>query len=93
MTLIENPNRTDVVCEKLSVFFLVFPDEGYYQSGRFQFEIDVPDAYNMVVSVQLFLCLCPKVNLLNVSDISFKSEAFFSPGFTPGRMQPSVAGL
>uniref|UniRef100_A0A8C6SG34 Ubiquitin-conjugating enzyme E2F (putative) n=1 Tax=Neogobius melanostomus TaxID=47308 RepID=A0A8C6SG34_9GOBI len=37
-----------------------FPDEdklhhfqlavspGYYQSGRFQFEIDVPDAYNMV---------------------------------------------
>uniref|UniRef100_A0A3P9PRI7 E2 NEDD8-conjugating enzyme n=1 Tax=Poecilia reticulata TaxID=8081 RepID=A0A3P9PRI7_POERE len=23
-------------------------DEGYYQSGRFQFEIDVPEAYNMV---------------------------------------------
>ncbi|KAI4805882.1 hypothetical protein KUCAC02_010477, partial [Chaenocephalus aceratus] len=22
--------------------------EGYYQSGRFQFEIDVPEAYNMV---------------------------------------------
>uniref|UniRef100_A0A3B5M768 E2 NEDD8-conjugating enzyme n=1 Tax=Xiphophorus couchianus TaxID=32473 RepID=A0A3B5M768_9TELE len=26
----------------------VSPDEGYYQSGRFQFEIDVPEAYNMV---------------------------------------------
>uniref|UniRef100_M3ZIK3 E2 NEDD8-conjugating enzyme n=1 Tax=Xiphophorus maculatus TaxID=8083 RepID=M3ZIK3_XIPMA len=24
------------------------PNEGYYQSGRFQFEIDVPEAYNMV---------------------------------------------
>uniref|UniRef100_A0A4W5P7X4 Ubiquitin-conjugating enzyme E2F (putative) n=1 Tax=Hucho hucho TaxID=62062 RepID=A0A4W5P7X4_9TELE len=23
-------------------------DEGYYQSGKFQFEIDVPEAYNMV---------------------------------------------
>lgn len=28
----------------------LFPDEGYYQSGKFQFEIDVPEAYNMVVS-------------------------------------------
>uniref|UniRef100_A0A3P8ZJV5 E2 NEDD8-conjugating enzyme n=1 Tax=Esox lucius TaxID=8010 RepID=A0A3P8ZJV5_ESOLU len=26
----------------------VSPDEGYYQSGKFQFEIDVPEAYNMV---------------------------------------------
>uniref|UniRef100_A0A3Q2YTI7 E2 NEDD8-conjugating enzyme n=1 Tax=Hippocampus comes TaxID=109280 RepID=A0A3Q2YTI7_HIPCM len=24
------------------------PNEGYYQSGRFQFEINVPEAYNMV---------------------------------------------
>lgn len=31
-------------------FFCFLPDEGYYQSGRFQFEIDVPEAYNMVVS-------------------------------------------
>ncbi|NWR80121.1 UBE2F enzyme, partial [Centropus unirufus] len=31
-------------------FFLVFSclDEGYYQGGKFQFEIEVPDAYNMV---------------------------------------------
>lgn len=29
---------------------LCFSDEGYYQSGKFQFEIDVPEAYNMVVS-------------------------------------------
>ncbi|MGH0149697.1 UNVERIFIED_CONTAM: hypothetical protein FKN15_035881 [Acipenser sinensis] len=26
----------------------VTPDEGYYQSGKFQFEVDVPEAYNMV---------------------------------------------
>uniref|UniRef100_A0A8C7YM70 E2 NEDD8-conjugating enzyme n=1 Tax=Oryzias sinensis TaxID=183150 RepID=A0A8C7YM70_9TELE len=26
----------------------VSPDEGYYQSGKFQFEVDVPEAYNMV---------------------------------------------
>ncbi|CAB1347007.1 unnamed protein product [Coregonus sp. 'balchen'] len=27
---------------------LLIKDEGYYQSGKFQFEIDVPEAYNMV---------------------------------------------
>lgn len=26
----------------------ITPDEGYYQSGKFQFEIEVPEAYNMV---------------------------------------------
>ena len=31
------------------------PDEGYYQSGRFQFEINVPEAYNMVVSDKAFI--------------------------------------
>uniref|UniRef100_A0A3Q3LV94 UBC core domain-containing protein n=1 Tax=Labrus bergylta TaxID=56723 RepID=A0A3Q3LV94_9LABR len=30
------------------IFLTLLPDEGYYQSGRFQFEIDVPEAYNMV---------------------------------------------
>nr|XP_061799605.1 NEDD8-conjugating enzyme UBE2F isoform X2 [Nerophis lumbriciformis] len=35
--------------DKLHHFQLaVSPDEGYYQSGRFQFEINVPEAYNMV---------------------------------------------
>ncbi|XP_048342532.1 NEDD8-conjugating enzyme UBE2F isoform X2 [Sphaerodactylus townsendi] len=35
---------------KLHHFHLtVSPDEGYYQSGKFQFEIEVPDAYNMVM--------------------------------------------
>lgn len=34
----------------LTLPFCLHPDEGYYQSGRFQFEIDVPEAYNMVVS-------------------------------------------
>uniref|UniRef100_A0A8D0HHV7 Ubiquitin conjugating enzyme E2 F (putative) n=1 Tax=Sphenodon punctatus TaxID=8508 RepID=A0A8D0HHV7_SPHPU len=34
---------------KLHYFHLaVSPDEGYYQGGKFQFEIEVPDAYNMV---------------------------------------------
>ncbi|KAM9550320.1 NEDD8-conjugating enzyme UBE2F isoform 1-T1 [Guaruba guarouba] len=34
---------------KLHYFQLtVTPDEGYYQGGKFQFEIEVPDAYNMV---------------------------------------------
>lgn len=34
------------------VSIILLPDEGYYQSGRFQFEIDVPEAYNMVVSAR-----------------------------------------
>uniref|UniRef100_A0A8C8JFN2 UBC core domain-containing protein n=1 Tax=Oncorhynchus tshawytscha TaxID=74940 RepID=A0A8C8JFN2_ONCTS len=29
----------------------VSPDEGYYQSGKFQFEINVPEAYNMVILI------------------------------------------
>ncbi|XP_055494443.1 NEDD8-conjugating enzyme UBE2F isoform X2 [Leucoraja erinacea] len=34
---------------KLHSFQLnVMPDEGYYQGGKFQFETDVPEAYNMV---------------------------------------------
>ncbi|XP_063173970.1 NEDD8-conjugating enzyme UBE2F isoform X2 [Candoia aspera] len=34
---------------KLHFFLLIInPDEGYYQNGSFQFEIEVPDAYNMV---------------------------------------------
>ncbi|KAF1591088.1 UNVERIFIED_CONTAM: NEDD8-conjugating enzyme UBE2F, partial [Eudyptes pachyrhynchus] len=35
---------------KLHCFQLtVSPDEGYYQGGKFQFETEVPDAYNMDV--------------------------------------------
>lgn len=37
--------------------FLI-PDEGYYQSGKFHFEIDVPEAYNMVVSALFVLSFC-----------------------------------
>ncbi|EMP27007.1 NEDD8-conjugating enzyme UBE2F [Chelonia mydas] len=52
---------------KLHYFQLtVTPDEGYYQGGKFQFEIEVPDAYNMVSGIfrfciqiqQLLLPLC-----------------------------------
>lgn len=36
---------------KIFLFCFVFLiDEGYYQGGKFQFETEVPDAYNMVVS-------------------------------------------
>lgn len=36
----------------LTIFFVfLFLDEGYYQGGKFQFETEVPDAYNMVVSI------------------------------------------
>lgn len=43
------------LCTGILRYFVVFPDEGYYQSGKFYFEIDVPEAYNMVVS-DLFVC-------------------------------------
>ena len=29
----------------------ITPDEGFWQGGRFKFEIDVPDDYNIVVSL------------------------------------------
>ncbi|KAG8559177.1 hypothetical protein GDO81_017261 [Engystomops pustulosus] len=36
---------------KLHYFQLtVSPDESYYQGGKFLFEVEVPEAYNMVVS-------------------------------------------
>lgn len=34
-------------------------DEGYYQGGKFQFETEVPDAYNMVVSSLRLSCCFP----------------------------------
>lgn len=39
------------------IFVVLFSllDEGYYQGGKFQFEIEVPDAYNMVVSILLLV--------------------------------------
>lgn len=46
----------------LSSLLYLLPDEGYYQSGRFQFEIDVPEAYNMVVS-QLSLIVWSKKSM------------------------------
>lgn len=43
-----------VILSYLTFFFFFFLlDEGYYQGGKFQFEIEVPDAYNMVVSICL----------------------------------------
>uniref|UniRef100_A0A8D1EPM0 Ubiquitin conjugating enzyme E2 F (putative) n=1 Tax=Sus scrofa TaxID=9823 RepID=A0A8D1EPM0_PIG len=45
---------------KLHCFQLtVTPDEGYYQGGKFQFETEVPDAYNMVVSSLRLSCCFP----------------------------------
>ncbi|KAF6116808.1 putative ubiquitin conjugating enzyme E2 F (putative) [Phyllostomus discolor] len=38
------PDPNQLHCFQLTVT----PDEGYYQGGKFQFETEVPDAYNMV---------------------------------------------
>lgn len=41
-----------VIFSYLTIFLVFsFLDESYYQGGKFQFEIEVPDAYNMVVSI------------------------------------------
>lgn len=41
-----------IILSWLTIFLLFsFLDEGYYQGGKFQFETEVPDAYNMVVSI------------------------------------------
>lgn len=51
------------------VICFLIPDEGYYQSGKFNFEIDVPEAYNMVVSDSGSLCcvsLCFSPHTCNV---------------------------
>lgn len=40
------------------MIYFIIADEGYYQSGRFHFEIDVPEAYNMVVSDLFVRSVC-----------------------------------
>lgn len=39
----------------IKLHFHCFTDESYYQGGKFQFEIEVPEAYNMVVSISTTL--------------------------------------
>lgn len=40
----------------LSEFFLIIcPDEGYWQGGKFKFNISVPEEYNMTVILLLFM--------------------------------------
>ena len=37
---------------KLHQFILtIAPDDGYWQGGKFKFRLDVPEEYNIVVSV------------------------------------------
>uniref|UniRef100_A0A8C5Y6F0 UBC core domain-containing protein n=1 Tax=Microcebus murinus TaxID=30608 RepID=A0A8C5Y6F0_MICMU len=44
------PDPNKLHCSQLTVT----PDEGYYQGGEFQFETEVPDAYNMVFRFRTF---------------------------------------
>ncbi|XP_044530124.1 NEDD8-conjugating enzyme UBE2F-like [Gracilinanus agilis] len=44
----DSTRRVSVRDKLLVKELTVTPDEGHYQGGKFQFEIEVPDAYNMV---------------------------------------------
>ncbi|MEE6490892.1 hypothetical protein FKM82_016044 [Ascaphus truei] len=46
--LIVSPGNIPSRVQRLEDVAAPKPDESYYQGGKFQFEIDVPDAYNMV---------------------------------------------
>lgn len=42
---------------KLHIFTLtIVPDEGFWKSGKFKFTLDIPEEYNIVVSI-FILCL------------------------------------
>ncbi|XP_011808807.1 PREDICTED: NEDD8-conjugating enzyme UBE2F-like isoform X3 [Colobus angolensis palliatus] len=47
-TASDSTRRVSVRDKLLVKELTVTPDEGYYQGGKFQFETEVPDAYNMV---------------------------------------------
>lgn len=47
----EDPN-------KLHVFDLtIVPDEGFWKSGKFKFRLDIPEEYNIVVSIHAVVFL------------------------------------
>ncbi|MEE6490901.1 hypothetical protein FKM82_016044 [Ascaphus truei] len=55
---------------------IVSPDESYYQGGKFQFEIDVPDAYNMVPPKVKCLTRIWHPNITETGEICLSVQCF-----------------
>uniref|UniRef100_A0A8C5XR88 UBC core domain-containing protein n=1 Tax=Microcebus murinus TaxID=30608 RepID=A0A8C5XR88_MICMU len=74
------PDPNKLHCSQLTVT----PDEGYYQGGEFQFETEVPDAYNMVPPrVKCLTRICPKPT--GFGDVPRRGEAAGGQGHEAGR--------
>ncbi|KAM6955402.1 NEDD8-conjugating enzyme UBE2F isoform 2-T2 [Lycodopsis pacificus] len=73
------------------------PNEGYYQSGRFQFEIDVPEAYNMVPPKVRCLTRIWHPNITETGEICLsllREHSIDGTGWAPTRtLQDIVWGL
>ncbi|XP_025768036.1 NEDD8-conjugating enzyme UBE2F isoform X3 [Puma concolor] len=74
---------------KLHCFQLtVTPDEGYYQGGKFQFETEVPDAYNMVPPKVKCLTRIWHPNITETGDICLsllREHSIDGTGWAPTR--------
>nr|XP_056717382.1 NEDD8-conjugating enzyme UBE2F isoform X2 [Euleptes europaea] len=76
---------------------LLIKDEGYYQSGKFQFEIEVPDAYNMVPPRVKCLTRIWHPNITETGEICLsllREHSIDGTGWAPTRtLQDVVWGL
>uniref|UniRef100_A0A9L0RML1 E2 NEDD8-conjugating enzyme n=1 Tax=Equus caballus TaxID=9796 RepID=A0A9L0RML1_HORSE len=69
---------------KLHCFQLtVTPDEGYYQGGKFQFETEVPDAYNMVPPKVKCLTRIWHPNITETGEICLRKAVTLIAGARP----------
>ncbi|XP_075404892.1 NEDD8-conjugating enzyme UBE2F-like [Tenrec ecaudatus] len=71
----------------------VTPDEGYYQGGKFQFETEVPDAYNMVPPKVKCLTRTWHPNITETGDICLsllQEHSIDGTGWAPTRMLKDV---
>uniref|UniRef100_G1SCF2 E2 NEDD8-conjugating enzyme n=1 Tax=Oryctolagus cuniculus TaxID=9986 RepID=G1SCF2_RABIT len=79
---------------KLHCFQLtVTPDEGYYQGGKFQFETEVPDAYNMVPPRVRCLTRMWHPNITETGEICLsllREHSIDSTGWAPTRTLKDV---
>ncbi|XP_006893506.1 PREDICTED: NEDD8-conjugating enzyme UBE2F isoform X2 [Elephantulus edwardii] len=79
---------------KLHCFQLtVTPDEGYYQGGKFQFETEVPDAYNMVPPKVKCLTKIWHPNITETGDICLsllREHSIDGTGWAPTRTLKDV---
>ncbi|XP_006889738.1 PREDICTED: NEDD8-conjugating enzyme UBE2F-like [Elephantulus edwardii] len=89
----DSARRVSVRDKLLVKELTVTPDEGYYQGGKFQFETEVPDAYNMVPPKVKGLTKIWHPNITETGDICLsllREHSIDGTGWAPTRTLKDV---